>query len=380
VYREDKALNAGQRTRWLQRGAIAAAVLAFASVAHVVYSTVPVTVEGRPVVARAGQSFAEVVEKHASILPGDLVSAADSRIVLQERAGEPPVVLVDGEAVPASATVSAGDSIVAFPGADAVEPLVTETLTVEAQPRTIGKGTVEKVLVPGTPGIEQLTVGAISRSVIATDVVVDPEPGLVRLVPEGRKVVALTFDDGPWPKHTEAVLKILEDRDVPATFFMVGLRVKRSPGLAREVAEAGHAIGNHTYGHRNLADATAKDVRTTVGGANRMIRRATGVTPVWFRAPWGQLSADGRKELKRMKMRPALWTVDPQDWRPGMTADEIARATIKAARPGAVILLHDGGGDRTQTVKALPKIIDGLRARGYEFVTLEEMERVRSSW
>jgi peptidoglycan/xylan/chitin deacetylase (PgdA/CDA1 family) len=79
-------------------------------------------------------------------------------------------------------------------------------------------------------------------------------------------------------------------------------------------------------------------------------------------------------------MRPALWTVDPQDWRPSATAYQIAQATVSAARPGAVILLHDGGGDRAETIKALPWIIDGLRERGYEFVTLEEMDRVRSRW
>jgi peptidoglycan/xylan/chitin deacetylase (PgdA/CDA1 family) len=156
--------------------------------------------------------------------------------------------------------------------------------------------------------------------------------------------------------------------------------VKRTPGLAREVVQAGHAVGNHTYWHQSLGDADAPTVRSTVGGTNRAIERATGVTPVWFRPPWGQLSAEGRTELRAMKMRSALWTVDPQDWRPKARASGIARETVKAVEPGAVILLHDGGGDRAETIKALPWIIDGLRERGYEFVTLEEMDRVRSRW
>jgi peptidoglycan/xylan/chitin deacetylase (PgdA/CDA1 family) len=277
--------------------------------------------------------------------------------------------------------VRAGDRVQAYSGPDVVEPVLTETRTVEPDPVTIGRGPIERVVAEGHSGVERVTFGAVSKDIIARETLIPAEAAIVRRTPApGAKVVALTFDDGPWPGQTDAVLAVLDEKDVPATFFMVGARVKAHPEIARRVVRAGHAVGNHTFRHTLLGSAPPGIVRREIRRADQAITRATGVTPRWFRAPAGELSPEVFRELRRDGLRSALWTVDPHDWGEGVKAATIARRVIAAARPGAIILLHDGGGDRRETVRALPRIIDGLRSKGYEFVTLDELGRVRSSW
>jgi chitin deacetylase len=226
-----------------------------------------------------------------------------------------------------------------------------------------------------------LKVGTVSGDVVATETVVAATPALVRHAPApGSNVVALTFDDGPWPGQTEAVLSILEQRSVPATFFMLGMRVERAPELARAAANAGHLIGNHTYWHVNLSQAQPDIATWEIEGTNQLIQSITGVRPTWIRAPGGYLGGPAQAYMAQLGMRHALWTVDPQDWHESATPEQLAWAVISAARPNAVIVLHDGGGNQANTIAALPMIIDGLRAYGYEFVTLDELPEVRAAW
>ena len=359
---------------------VGAALLVLAIMAHHGFVTVPVFVDGVETVTRAGTTVADVAAVASAARPGDLLGALDRRVV-EPGGGEPVIVLVNGEVTDVVETVHAGDTLKTYSGADVVEPLVVETRTVDAPPQVIGVGTVERVITPGMAGVARVTVGAVSGDVVATETIVPGTPALVRRVPEpGSKVVALTFDDGPWPGQTRAILDILDAKDVPATFFMLGSRVKAMPDIARQVVAEGHAVGNHTYRHVHLDSAPPKQVQSEIVGTNRIIAKVTGATPVWFRAPGGRVSPAVFAELKRNGMKSALWTVDPQDWRDNAQASAISRAVVAAAKPGSVILLHDGGGDQTETIKALPWIIDGLRERGYQFVTLEEMERVKASW
>lgn len=256
-----------------------------------------------------------------------------------------------------------------------------ETRTVEAAPRVLGRGVTTITVEPGVVGVEQRTVGAVSGDVVETTMVVQPQPGLYRLAPAaGTPVVALTFDDGPWPRQTEAILKVLAERDVPATFFMLGSCVDRRPAVARAVAEAGHVVGNHTYWHIRLDTAPPEIAEREIRGTNRAIRRATGMQTRWLRAPGGRLEGPASRYIASSGMASALWTIDPGDWRADITSAELADAVVSAARPGAIVLLHDGGGDRSATIAALPSIIDRLRAAGYEFVTLDEMPSVRANW
>lgn len=193
-------------------------------------------------------------------------------------------------------------------------------------------------------------------------------------------MIALTFDDGPWPGQTEIILGILAERRAPATFFMLGVQVERAPGLAQAIVQAGHAIGNHSYSHRRLDVAPPDAVEWEVVHTTQRIEEVSGVHPYWFRPPGGNIGPAVYASSERAGARPALWTIDPQDWRDGVTAEQIAWSVISTAHPNAVVLLHDGGGDRWKTIAALPIIIDALRAAGYQFVTLDQLPEVKAAW
>lgn len=196
-----------------------------------------------------------------------------------------------------------------------------------------------------------------------------------RQIASGAKLVALTFDDGPWPASTEAILSALEREDVPATFFMLGLQAKRYPRIARLVSTAGHQVGNHTYSHSQLSALSGADAWKDIQWGQKAILKATGHPAVWFRPPYGDVDTRSLNVARQLSQRVVMWTVDSRDWeRPG--ADVISGNVLRAVRPGAIVLMHDGGGDRAQTVQALPGIIRELKRRGYVFVTIDELVSV----
>ncbi|MHB1340600.1 MAG: polysaccharide deacetylase family protein [Coriobacteriia bacterium] len=359
------------------------AVLAFSLLAlasHGLFSRVPVTLDGHRVYARAGATIADVAAEAGDAAPGDVLAVSDGRVVAPGGGARAKIRVND---VPADAAglVTPEDVIVTAPGADIVEPTTEETRAIPIPSEIVGTGALMTLAAPGSAGVQRVVVGTVSGDIVASETVLAAEPMILRRVGDGDgMVVALTFDDGPWPKQTDALLKILAEYDVPATFFMVGDRVKKRPDLARHVANAGHLIGNHTYHHENLTEVPPARIRDEIAGTSRMISRATGKRVTWFRPPMGRVDGRVYTELKRQKLRPVLWTVDPQDWRDTIKAADIERGVLSAVRPGSVILLHDGGGDQREMLKALPKIIRGLRARGYDFVLLDDLKSVKTRW
>ncbi|MFL5820948.1 MAG: polysaccharide deacetylase family protein [Solirubrobacteraceae bacterium] len=182
--------------------------------------------------------------------------------------------------------------------------------------------------------------------------------------PRARRVVALTFDDGPGI-YTPRVLGILRRLRVNATFFVIGEQVRGNETLLRRELADGNAIGNHTFTHANVSGGGIRQMLSTQGA----VRRATGYTPCLFRAPYGAVSGLLIRQARSLGMNSIEWSVDPRDWsRPGTGA--VYSRIVSATRPGAIILMHDGGGPRGQTVAALPRVIATLRARGYRFATL----------
>ena len=173
------------------------------------------------------------------------------------------------------------------------------------------------------------------------------------------KVIALSIDDGPWPKTTLEMLDILKQNDVKATFFWVGQALQANPDLAkREIAE-GHAIGNHTWHHwyRRMDEATAK---SEIDRTADLIYKTTGVKTSLFRPPGGFLNNGLAAYAKSQKDAVIMWS---------LTTNNV----LKGAKPGFIVLMHDGGGDRHRTVEALPQIISGLKQQGYRFVTIPEL-------
>jgi len=198
-----------------------------------------------------------------------------------------------------------------------------------------------------------------------------PQAPILREAPGAGREVALTFDDGPGP-YTEEILDILIRRRAPATFFPIGLAVDEYPDEIRREARAGFAIGDHTEDHVKMAGLPPAEQEAQLLEQAADLQRLGAPFPRLFRPPFGEYDANTLQLLRREKMLMALWTVETADYeRPGEEA--ILQHVLEEVRPGAVVLLHDGGGDRSETVTALPRVIEELRARGYRLVTVPQL-------
>ena len=186
------------------------------------------------------------------------------------------------------------------------------------------------------------------------------------------KVIALTIDDGPWPKTTAEMLDILKRNNVKATFFWVGSALQENPEIAKRVVAEGHAIGNHTWHHwyRKMDEATAK---SEIEKTNELIYKTTGVKTSFFRPPGGYLNNGLAAYAKSQKNSVVMWSVTSADTDPRAKYQVFVKNVIRDAKPGALVLMHDGGGNRYRPVKALPEIISGLKQQGYRFVTVPEL-------
>ncbi|NJK99166.1 MAG: polysaccharide deacetylase family protein [Spirulinaceae cyanobacterium SM2_1_0] len=185
-----------------------------------------------------------------------------------------------------------------------------------------------------------------------------------------RKVIALTFDDGPWPESTNAILYILRKHDVRATFFLLGRNIRNFPERARQVAEHGHAIANHSWSHP-YHQQTPASAAGQIDNTDIWIEQATGVRSQLFRPPGGYLHNGMAAYAAGKGQVVVMWSGDSKDYY--ASSAKIASNVINTARPGGIVLLHDGGGDRDRTINALPQIITTLRQQGYEFVTVPEL-------
>jgi peptidoglycan-N-acetylglucosamine deacetylase len=185
-------------------------------------------------------------------------------------------------------------------------------------------------------------------------------------------LVALTFDDGPHPPYTTEILDILREYEVPATFYCIGMRVAAYPEITKRIVAEGHALGNHSWSHAFLPDLGDDDVYAQVRLTTAASTKATGAAPTSFRPPYGGRSPRVLRVLAGLGQVTVLWDVDSRDWsRPG--ARYVAERVLDRARAGSIVLLHDGGGDRSQTVAALPRLITGLRERGHRLATVDRL-------
>ena len=190
-------------------------------------------------------------------------------------------------------------------------------------------------------------------------------------LPPEKKVIALTFDDGPWPNTTAKVLDILKKNRIKSTFFVVGQNVKNYPDLTKQIVADGHIIANHTWHHwyhQMNAQAAAYEVANT----GDIIYQTTGVRTSLFRPPGGIMNNGVAAYAKNNKYAVIMWSADSMDYsRPAVP--RLMNNIFREAKPGGIVLMHDGGGDRSNTVKALPEIISRFRKQGYEFVTVPEL-------
>jgi chitin deacetylase len=188
-------------------------------------------------------------------------------------------------------------------------------------------------------------------------------------LPSHQKAIALTFDDGPWPKTTAAVLDILRHHNVKATFFVLGSNGTQYPDLLKRIAQEGHAIGNHTWNHgyHHHSPALAqREIQLT----QQVIAKYTGLQTALFRPPGGFLKNGLVAHAHASQQATILWTVD--DTYSG-SVDKAVKNVLQHANSGGIVLLHDGGGDRKLTIQALPEMIHQLQQQGYQLVTIPQL-------
>lgn len=237
----------------------------------------------------------------------------------------------------------------------ASEPTPTQTPEPTASPTPTPTLTV----VPTTPAAAQPT-STTPRSGGLTSVPTTPPAKNAA----GRPVVYLTIDDGPDPTWTPQMLALLAKHRATATFFVVGEEVARFPAILKQVRAAGHAIGNHTYTHPWLTQLPPAGVRTELGKTDALVGQTTCLRP-----PGGFVDARVTAIAAAAGKTVELWELDTKDWaHPGVPA--IVAGALKGVHPGSVILLHDGGGNRAQSVAALAQILPALTARGYALEAL----------
>jgi peptidoglycan-N-acetylglucosamine deacetylase len=196
-------------------------------------------------------------------------------------------------------------------------------------------------------------------------------------LPRGTRQIALTYDDGPNDPHTLRLLEVLARHDVRATFFLIGRYVQQRPQIAREVANAGHIVGNHTFAHPLLSIKGVAAIRQELSACRAALQDAIGQHSNLFRPPFGGRRPAVLRIARGLGLEPVMWNVTGYDWN-APSAEVIERKVAKQIRGGDVILLHDGGhkqmgADRSQTVRATDRLITRYKAEGYEFRTIPEM-------
>ena len=290
----------------------------------------------------------------------------------------PPVVLLNCGLSSISRKIQEDSSITDYPGEVLKERLLKKFEVIPSPLILSGWGAFISIQ-RGNPGLKEITFGEKSGIIMGERMVKLPtETNIKEYNISSRKVVALTFDDGPYSPYTSQILDILKKKRTPATFFVVGKHIERYPKVLAEVASSGYDIGNHTYSHIFLSQVPYEQIVQELEQNENLIAKITGKRTHWFRPPGGHLSTLLIDTVTAKGYRIALWNVDLKDWKHSSPA-RVQKKVLEKVKPGAVILLHDGGGNQSTTVATLPGIIDNLKAQGFSFVSLDELYASRET-
>jgi peptidoglycan/xylan/chitin deacetylase (PgdA/CDA1 family) len=355
------------------------AIAASLSVFWNFFRPVSVTVNGTQRSFIIGTSVADIKDRLGiPATPGNIVSVGGN--VLEEGTGDPYAVTIDGKALAfdkgSGYRIKGDEEIQIGDGDDTMEPYTSET--VEVQPRLALNGDVGAVGYVSQWGRvtkKEVRTGTMSGEVADGEVYQQGQDMVVTITDveptDGQKLVAITFDDGP-SEYTEHYLRILSEHGAVGTFFCIGSKVEANPDTARAIVEQGSQIASHSYSHANFYSADAASVQGELTGSFDAIEAATGVKTTVFRPPYGNLRQGTWLKTNGLASVSVRWDIDTEDWRqPG--TDVIVDRACSGIRPGSIILMHDGGGNRDQDLKALPRIIDRLHKKGYTFVTIDEL-------
>jgi cellulose synthase/poly-beta-1,6-N-acetylglucosamine synthase-like glycosyltransferase/peptidoglycan/xylan/chitin deacetylase (PgdA/CDA1 family)/spore germination protein YaaH len=264
-------------------------------------------------------------------------------------------------------------------------PATLETITPTNDVNFIGRGELLQIAAEPSPGARTFKADDANATIVGESYTKTPASFVIRRGGDAPGKVALTFDDGPNPEWTPKVLDILKEKGVRATFFIIGENGTANPRLVQRILAEGHDLGNHTFTHPNLGETPESVAGIELNATQRLIEALTGRSTRLFRPPYfGDAEPSTAQEIAPMQVAEKLGyltvglKVDPDDWQqpsPELILERILAQTTDAdpEKRGQIILLHDGGGDRSRTVAALPKIIDAIRAKGLDFATASEL-------
>ncbi len=340
---------------------------------------VHITVNDQAKQVRIGTSLETylVDNNYFDVQPGKLLSVGGN--VIDERGGDRCSVSVNGKEVKpadvASLKLEDGNAITVGDGADVTEEHSEETVTMAPGIQMEKGGAIQFVSQWGKAGKKKVWHGKTSGETVDKEVVQEAtDMKVASLTPkpsDGGKYIALTFDDGP-SSYTQQILDILSQKGVHATFFNLGNQASSNPALTKAVLDGGHELASHTNRHQNLPTLGKDDLRSEITSAFDAIEGASGKRLQMIRAPYGAFTdAEWARSADLISCN-VLWNIDTLDWkRPGAAA--ITDMVLSHAFNGSIVLMHDGGGNRSQDIEALPDIIDRLKAQGYTFLTVSEL-------
>lgn len=367
--------------------AVIAAVVVLAAVAiggFALYQSMPaaITLNGAHLNVGGDKTLADALRASGiKPKPGDLVAVDGS--VLEEGGGEPLHAIINGQpTTDRSAKLNSGDVVELSNGNAVEEPADVVEESIPYTFEQVGNGPIHVLEGQGADGAKRTKTGSISGLTVeevtqepinATRRNVSPDVG-------GERVIALTFDDGPWAESTAQVLDVLAENDAKATFFTVGNRIEgEGANLVKRAAAEGHQICTHSFDHAagdgqsvNLSYMSAEQQVAEIEQGYAAIESALGTEASRvFRAPGGNYDDNVMRNAQPLVSAEIGWNIDSRDWeKPGV--DDVVWE-IQNAWPGSIVLLHDGGGDRSQTVEALKRALPYLKGQGYRFVTIDEL-------
>ncbi|MFY9643470.1 MAG: glycosyltransferase [Rhodomicrobium sp.] len=269
---------------------------------------------------------------------------------------------------------------------NAPPPASLATITPTNDVNFIGQGEILQIAAEPSAGARTFKVDDANATVTGETYTKMPASFVIRRGGDKPGKLALTFDDGPSAEWTPKVLEILKEKGVHATFFIIGENGAANPRLVQRILAEGHELGNHTFTHPNLGETPDSVAGLELNATQRLIEALTGRSTRLFRPPYfGDAEPSTAQEIAPMEVAERLGyltvglKVDPDDWQAKVTPDDIVKTVIAEAtnpdpeKRGQVILLHDGGGERWRTVAALPRVIDEMRGRGFDFVTVSAL-------
>lgn len=363
--------------------AIMAVVAIVFGVNQAIYAgPIEATVNGEKMTLEGNQrSIAGLLDENVvSVTPGNYVAVDNS--VIREGDGNRCTALINEQEVDLNGHINEGDSVVISNGNDIMEEFIDSAPTVLPAGYTReGDWGALHVFLPGQDGEMVKRTGSESGITVEqiTKEKIDERLVYYNANTNGEKVVALTFDDGPWDGSTDEILDILKQNGAKATFYTIGEQVSAHSDQIKRMAAEGHEIATHTWDHAagsgngvSLDLMSTAERQTEVEKGLNIIKEIAGVDgSVYFRAPGGNFGQSTASDLMALIDGEIGWNIDTEDWRrPGA---EVIAERIKSVQPGGIILMHDGGGDRSQTVAGLREALAYLKNQGYKFVTISEL-------